>query len=78
MEGVSRLETRLLCGMLVDASVSGIDERSQNTCHAGTHSCFPEKINRCWGGGTPDCSSTFSFNRMICSDAIGESSPNVT
>lgn len=27
--------------------------------------CLPLKISRCCGGGTPDCSSTFSFMRVI-------------
>jgi hypothetical protein len=30
-----------------------------------THICRPEKISRCCCGGTPDCSSTFSFMRVI-------------
>ena len=30
-----------------------------------TYICRPPKINRCCWGGTPDCSSTFSFMREI-------------
>jgi hypothetical protein len=31
-----------------------------------THSWRPPKMRRCCGGGTPDCSSTFSLMRVIC------------
>ena len=32
--------------------------------------CRPLKINRCCGGGTPDCSSTFSLIRVIYREGI--------
>jgi hypothetical protein len=33
--------------------------------HITTDICLPPKISRCCGGGTPDCSSTFSLIRVI-------------
>lgn len=46
-------------------SVKNRGARSQDCKLRDTHICRPPKINRCCGGGTPDCSSTFSLMRVI-------------
>lgn len=42
--------------------------QSPTTISHKTYICLPPKISRCCGGGTPDCSSTFSLIRVIYCD----------
>ena len=42
--------------------------QSPTTISRKTHICLPPKISLCCGGGTPDCSSTFSLIRVIYCD----------
>jgi hypothetical protein len=72
MEDGARRDVEFACGLFVwpvgTPRRGGRSKKGKGARFSSrsTYICRPAKMRRCCGGGTPDCSSTFSLIRVIC------------